>query len=68
PVPAHVDRELNDAVHRAGATAHCTHGLGYLRHRHGDGHTWVASDEHFLANSSQAWRGLVPPPELYHST
>ena len=64
-VPAHVDRELNDAVHQAGGTAHCTHGLGFVRCRHGDRHTWSISDEQFLRSAVESWPGLHPPPELY---
>jgi hypothetical protein len=63
-VPAHVDRELNDAVLRSGAGAHATHGLGYLRCRHGDRHTWPRTEAGFLRASLTSRRGLHPPPEL----
>jgi hypothetical protein len=64
-VPAHVDRELNDTVHDAGGAAHCTHGLGFVRCRHGDRHTWSISDEQLLRSAVESWPGLRPPPELY---
>ena len=64
-VPAHVDRALNDAVHHAGGSAHCTHGLGFVRCRHGDRHTWSISDEQFLRSAVESWTGLQLPPEHY---
>jgi hypothetical protein len=64
PVEIHEDLALNNAVWRSGGTAHQTHGLGYLRCRHGVGHTWEAESDRFLQDAVEQWAGFHPPPEL----
>ena len=64
PVPFQVDRMLNDVVHHTGGIIHRTHGLGYLRCRHGVGHTWVQPPERFAHNAVACSPGFHPPPEL----
>lgn len=64
-VAAHVDRELNDAVHLMGGGAHSTHSLGFVRCRHGDRHIWSIPDQQLLRSAVQTWRGVRFPPEFY---
>ena len=51
-----------------GFRAYRTHGMGYVLVRHGEGHTWQADDEYFLAQAHEtragcdlAFAGIVPP-------
>jgi hypothetical protein len=64
PVPRFVDLTMNHQVQRAGGSIVVTHGLGWLRCRHGRGHTWAVDPSEFLAFASDKWDGLVPPPEV----
>ena len=59
PVPKSVDRALIEQVKRAGGLIYRTHGLGYVYVRHGDEHTAVVRDEHFLKENSSRWPGLI---------
>src|SRR3954468_12192338 len=64
PVPFHVDRALNEVVHRAGGDVHRTHGLGFLRCRHTLGHTWVRTAQRFAHYAVASIPGFHPPPEV----
>jgi hypothetical protein len=64
PVPRLVDLTMNHQVQSAGGTIALTHGLGWLRCRHGRGHTWAVDPARFLESASDKWDGLVPPPEV----
>lgn len=64
PVPIHEDLALNNAIWHSGAVALRTHGLGYLRCRHGAGHTWTNDPDAFDAKAVERWPGFAPPPEV----
>ncbi|MGI9018264.1 MAG: glycosyltransferase [Euzebya sp.] len=54
-----VDRDLLTAVRRAGGTIFRSMPFGYLLVRHGQGHTWHASDDWFLNDAVRHWRGCA---------
>lgn len=64
PVPSGVDRAFLDRVLQAGALIYRTWPFGFVYRRHGEGHTWSASDEYFLRDIGQTWQGLPPYPEF----
>lgn len=59
PVPKSIDRALIEQVKRVGGLVYRTHGLGYVYVRHGDAHTAIVSDDHFLTDNVQQWPGLI---------
>jgi hypothetical protein len=59
PVPKSIDRALIEQVKRIGGLVYRTHGLGYVYVRHGDAHTAIVSDEHFLTENVGQWPGLI---------
>ncbi len=59
PVPKSIDRALIEQVKRMGGLVYRTHGLGYVYVRHGDAHTALVSDDHFLTDNAQQWPGLI---------
>lgn len=64
PLPRYEDLSISLALKRMGGTVHLTHGLGFLRCRHGAGHSWNAGTAHFLRGTTDQWRGFRPPPEI----
>ena len=60
PVRRHVDRALIDDILRVGGTVYRTHDAGYLLVRHGEGHTWEAGEDRFLAGAEAVHRGWRP--------
>ena len=68
PIPRSVDQALIADVVGGGHRAYRTHGMGYVLVRHGEGHTWQADDQYFLAQAHEtragcdlAFAGIVPP-------
>lgn len=68
PIPRSVDQALIADVVSGGRRAYRTHGMGYVLVRHGEGHTWQAEDDYFLAQAHEtrsgcdlAFAGIVPP-------
>ena len=68
PIPRSVDQALLADVVGGGHRAYRTHGMGYVLVRHGEGHTWQADDEYFLAQAHEtrpgcdlAFAGIAPP-------
>ena len=59
PVPKSIDRALIEQVKRVGGLVYRTHGLGYVYVRHGDAHTAIVSDDHFLTANVRQWPGLI---------
>lgn len=59
PVPKSIDRALIEQVKRMGGLVYRTHGLGYVYVRHGDAHTALVSDDHFLTENAHQWPGLI---------
>jgi len=59
PVPRSIDRSLIKGVLAHGGLVYRTHGLGYLYVRRGSGHTANVSDQHFLADASARWGGVL---------
>ena len=59
PVPKSIDRALIEQVKRIGGLVYRTHGLGYVYVRHGDAHTAIVRDEHFLTENIRQWPGLI---------
>jgi hypothetical protein len=59
PVPKSIDRALIEQVKRIGGLVYRTHGLGYVYVRHGDAHTAIVRDEHFLTENVRQWPGLI---------
>jgi hypothetical protein len=64
PLPRYEDLSISLALKRMGGTVHLTHGLGFLRCRHGSEHSWAAGTAHFLRGTTNQWRGFHPPPEV----
>ena len=67
PIPRSVDQALIADVVGGGHRAYRTHGMGYVLVRHGQGHTWQADDEYFLAQAHEtrtgcdlAFAGIAP--------
>ena len=67
PIPRSVDQALIADVVGGGHRAYRTHGMGYVLVRHGEGHTWQADDEYFLAQAHEtrtgcdlAFAGIAP--------
>ena len=58
PIPRSVDQALIADVVGGGHRAYRTHGMGYLLVRHGEGHTWQAEDDYFLAQAHETRPGL----------
>ena len=56
-VPRHVDNALAQDVAALGGRIYWTHGVGYVRVRHGDEHTWTVDDSHFLGRASEVRDG-----------
>ncbi len=56
-VPRSVDISLARDVAQIGGDIYWTHGEGYLRVRHGGGHTWTIGDDFFLDRSSDTRNG-----------
>ena len=56
-VPRHVDNALAQDVFALGGRIYWTHGVGYVRVRHGDEHTWTVDDSHFLGRASEVRYG-----------
>ena len=57
-MPRQVDLALaEDVLHACGAI-YWTHGAGYLRVRHNDGHTWTMGDDFFLRRAASVRDGL----------
>ena len=56
-VPRHVDNALAQDVFALGGRIYWTHGVGYVRVRHGDEHTWTVDDSHFLGRASEVRDG-----------
>ena len=68
PIPRSVDQALITDVVSGGHRAYRTHGMGYVLVRHGEGHTWQAEDDYFLAQSHDTragcdltFAGIAPP-------
>jgi GT2 family glycosyltransferase len=68
PIPRSVDQALIADVVSGGHRAYRTHGFGYVLVRHGEGHTWQADDDYFLAQADDtrtgcdlAFAGITPP-------
>jgi hypothetical protein len=59
PVPKSIDRALIERVQAHGGLVYRTHGLGYVYVRHGEGHTALVDDRHFLTKAAATWPGLV---------
>ena len=57
PVPGRVDQALVEDVVGGGHLVYRTHGRGYLLVRGGEGHTWQADDNYFLAQSADTREG-----------
>lgn len=57
-VPRHVDTALARDVTCIGGRIYRTHGRGYLRVRHGDGHTWDMAESHFTGRAADTREGL----------
>jgi hypothetical protein len=64
PLPRYEDLSISLALKRMGGTVHLSHGLGFLRCRHGAEHSWAAGTTHFLRGTTDQWRGFHPPPEV----
>ena len=71
PIPRSVDQALITDVVSGGHRAYRTHGMGYVLVRHGEGHTWQADDDYFLAQSQGtrdgcdlAFAGITLPGSL----
>ena len=64
PLPRFEDLSISLVLKRMGGSVHLTHGLGFLRCRHGSGHSWAAGTAHFLRGTTAQWRGFHPPPEI----
>jgi len=58
PIPRSVDQALIADVVGGGHRAYRTHGMGYVLVRHGEGHTWQAGDDYFLAQAHETRPGL----------
>ena len=58
PIPRSVDQALIADVVGGGHRAYRTHGMGYVLVRHGEGHTWQATDGYFLAQAHETRPGL----------
>ncbi len=56
-IPAGVDQALAKDVSHIGGRVYRTHGHGYLLVRHGEGHTWEASDSYFTGQATATRRG-----------
>ena len=68
PIPRSVDQALIADVVGGGHGVYRTHGMGYVLVRHGEGHTWQAEDDYFLAQAHEtrtgcdlAFAGITPP-------
>lgn len=57
PIPRGVDQAIIADVVAAGHRVYRTHGMGYVLVRHGEGHTWQADDEYFLAQANETRTG-----------
>ena len=57
-IARHVDSALAQDVTRIGGRIYRTHGRGYLRVRHGDGHTWHVDESHFMGRAKDVREGL----------
>ena len=57
PIPRSVDQALITDVVSGGHRAYRTHGMGYVLVRHGEGHTWRADDDYFLAQAHETRAG-----------
>ena len=57
PLPRSVDQALIADVVGSGHRAYRTHGMGYVLVRHGEGHTWQADDDYFLAQAHETRSG-----------
>ncbi len=57
PIPRSVDQALIEDVVSGGHRAYRTHGMGYVLVRHGEGHTWRADDDYFLAQAHETRAG-----------
>ena len=57
PIPRSVDQALIEDVVSGGHRAYRTHGMGYMLVRHGEGHTWQADDNYFLAQAHETRAG-----------
>ena len=57
-MPRQVDLALAEDVLHSGGSIYWTHGAGYLRVRHDDGHTWTMSDDFFLRRAAAVRDGL----------
>ena len=58
-VPRAEDVQLVRDVLRAGGGVYRTHGTGFIRVRHGVGHTWQADDGHFLLTAERIVPGCA---------
>ena len=59
-VPPKVDWTLIDNVIRAGGLVYRTHGTGYVLIRHGQRHSWNATDGYFLKGATVVHDGWCP--------
>ena len=57
PIPRSVDQALIADVVGGGHRVYRTHGMGYVLVRHGEGHTWQAEDDYFLAQAHETRSG-----------
>ena len=57
PIPRSVDQALIEDVVSGGHRAYRAHGMGYVLVRHGEGHTWRADDDYFLAQAHETRPG-----------
>ena len=57
-IPRHVDTGLAQDVDWIGGRIYRTHGRGYLRVRHREGHTWDVEESHFTGRASDEREGL----------
>jgi hypothetical protein len=61
-----VDAQLLAGVQAVGGRVYRTHGLGYVLHRRGTGHTWAQDSEAFRRERivHSEWPGFRPPAEI----
>lgn len=58
PITRAVDHHLKARVAAVGGEVYRTHGFGFVLRRHGQGHTWTADDQRFLAQAVAVFDGV----------
>lgn len=53
-----IDHHLKVRLRERGTVPFRTHGFGFVLRRHGQGHTWDATDDAFLAQAVRTFDGL----------